>query len=48
MFPGIIRMRNSVMHEYRGVDVELTGGVIWKDLPTLKAQIQEILDAQRQ
>ena len=43
----IIGMRNRVIHEYRGVDVELTWGIIQKDLPKLKGQIQEILDAQR-
>lgn len=39
----IIRMRNVLVHEYFGVDVNLVWEVIRKDLPRLKIRVMEIL-----
>jgi len=35
-------MRDILIHEYFGVDLELTWGVVMDDLPELKANITEI------
>ena len=38
----MVSMRNKVMHEYFGVDVEILWETITEDLPILKQQIQII------
>jgi len=35
-------MRDILIHEYFGVDMELTWNVVKKELPKLKRQIQKI------
>jgi len=37
-------MRNVLIHEYFRVDLNLVWGVIKKELPKFKKQIQKILD----
>ncbi|MBN1216769.1 MAG: DUF86 domain-containing protein [Candidatus Lokiarchaeota archaeon] len=37
-------MRDILIHQYFGVDLELTWEVIKKDIPTLKKQILDIID----
>ena len=39
----IMDMRNKLIHEYFGVDLELVWEVVKKDLPILKKQIEELL-----
>lgn len=36
-------MRDKLIHEYFGVDLEILWGVVKKDLPFLKPLIQKIL-----
>ena len=36
-------LRNVIVHEYFGIDLEIVWGVIERDLPTLKKVAQEIL-----
>jgi uncharacterized protein with HEPN domain len=36
-------LRNVIVHEYFGIDLEIVWGVIERDLPALKKLIQEIL-----
>ncbi len=43
----IVGMRNRVIHEYRGVDLELTWQIILQELPKLATQVTEILRAQK-
>jgi uncharacterized protein with HEPN domain len=37
-------MRNKLIHDYGHVDMELVWAVVERDLPKLKASLQEILD----
>jgi uncharacterized protein with HEPN domain len=37
-------MRDVLIHDYSRVDLDLTWGVVQRELPRLKAQIQVILD----
>ena len=39
----IMDMRNKIIHEYFGVDLELIWEVIKKDIPELKVQVKKIL-----
>lgn len=39
----IKRFRNVIIHEYFGVSTQIVWGVVQKELPTLKIQIQKIL-----
>ena len=39
----IAGMRDKLIHEYFGVDLELTWGVVQKDIPALKQEILKIL-----
>ncbi len=39
----IKRFRNVIVHEYFGVSVQILWGVVQKELPTLKLQIQKIV-----
>jgi uncharacterized protein with HEPN domain len=39
----IKRFRNVIVHEYFGVSVQILWGVIQKELPVLKIQIQKII-----
>jgi len=36
-------LRNVIVHEYFGVDIDVVWGVVERDLPSLKGRIQEIL-----
>ena len=36
-------LRNVIVHEYFGIDLEIVWGVIERDLPALKKLVQEIL-----
>ena len=40
----IKRFRNVIIHEYFGVSVQILWGVVQKELPILKIQIQQILN----
>ena len=39
----IKRFRNVIVHEYFGVSIQILWGVIQKELPVLKIQIQKII-----
>lgn len=39
----MIGMRNILVHEYFGIDLEITWSVVVNDLPRLKEQIVAIL-----
>lgn len=39
---SMISMRNKVIHEYFGVDVEILWKTIYEDLPSLKEEIAKI------
>lgn len=41
----IMDMRNKIIHEYFGVDLELVWEVVKKDVPMLKDQVTEILSS---
>ena len=41
----ITDMRNKIIHEYFGVDLELVWEVVKKDVPALKNQVKEILSS---
>ncbi len=41
----IMDMRNKIIHEYFGVDLELIWEVVKKDIPMLKDQVNEILSS---
>ncbi len=40
----IVDMRNRLIHEYNMVDLDLTWGVVTKELPILKKQLENILN----
>jgi uncharacterized protein with HEPN domain len=40
----IKRFRNVIIHEYFGVSVQILWGVVQKELPKLKIQLQQILN----
>jgi uncharacterized protein with HEPN domain len=40
----IKRFRNVIIHEYFGVSVQILWGVVQKELPKLKIQIQQIFN----
>lgn len=41
----IMDMRNKIIHEYFGVDLELVWEVAKKDVPTLKNHVEDILSS---
>ena len=41
----IMDMRNKIIHEYFGVDLELVWEVVQKDIPELKGKVEEILSS---
>lgn len=42
---GMVSMRNKVIHEYFGVDLDILWKTVKEDLPLLKEQIVSILEA---
>lgn len=40
----MVSMRNKIMHEYFGIDVEILWQTIRENLPELKEQIQKLAD----
>jgi len=40
---SIKRFRNVIVHEYFGVSIQIVWGVVQKELPPLKIQIEQIL-----
>lgn len=43
-WPEMVSMRNKVIHEYSGVDVETLWKTIQEDLSALKEQVEKISD----
>ncbi len=41
----IIGLRNLLIHEYFGVDLDIVRDVIWTDMPKLKKEVKALLDA---
>jgi uncharacterized protein with HEPN domain len=41
----IIGLRNFLIHEYFGVDLDIVRDVIWTDMPKLKKEVKALLDA---
>ena len=44
-WPQIVALRNILVHEYFGVDLEEVWATVQRDLPALKAQVQALLRA---
>ncbi len=40
---GIVGMRDKLIHDYLGVDIKAVWKTVQEDIPTLKVQIQELL-----
>ena len=38
-------MRNKLIHEYFGVDLELVWSVVQNDLPPFKEQVEELISS---
>lgn len=38
-------MRNLIIHDYMGIDMKIVRSTVERDLPVLRAQIEEILNA---
>jgi uncharacterized protein with HEPN domain len=36
-------IRNKIVHDYRGINLQIIWDTVKKDLPTLKLQVQELL-----
>jgi uncharacterized protein with HEPN domain len=43
-WPDIVAMRNVLVHQYFGIDLQEIWDTVSKDLPRLKSQVQETLD----
>ena len=44
-WPQIVALRNILVHEYFGIDLEEVWATVQRDLPALKAQVQALLRA---
>jgi uncharacterized protein with HEPN domain len=44
---GIVALRNRIIHEYFGVDLEIIWYIIERDLPMLKEQMKQISEKER-
>lgn len=44
---GIVGLRNRIIHEYFGVDLEIIWRIVKKDVPILKEQIKQILGEEK-
>jgi uncharacterized protein with HEPN domain len=40
----VVGLRNRVIHEYFGVDLEIVWSVVSNDLPPLKSEVKQIID----
>jgi uncharacterized protein with HEPN domain len=43
---GIVGTRDKLIHDYMGVDLERVWMMVIKDVPVLKKQVEEILEAE--
>jgi uncharacterized protein with HEPN domain len=43
-WPQVVAMRNVLVHDYFGVDVEEVWGVVERDLPELKRKLEKLVD----
>jgi uncharacterized protein with HEPN domain len=44
-WPKVLGMRHVIVHDYFRIDYDIVWGVVQKELPNLKTQLQSILDA---
>jgi uncharacterized protein with HEPN domain len=44
LWPQVIAMRNVLVHDYFGVDLEEIWGVVERDLPELKNRLKRLVD----
>lgn len=42
---NMVSMRNKVVHEYFGVDIDILWETVNKDLPNLKKQIKKVISS---
>lgn len=43
-WPAIVAMRNVLVHDYFGIDLEEVWRTVERDLPTLKESVESLLD----
>lgn len=46
-WPKIIAMKNRLVHDYFGIDIETVWKVIKEDIPLLKTEIQKIINIEK-